>query len=129
VYISKPVFLAKPADNLKVFFDAFRHFSNDIRVMYRIFRPDRSDMVNTPWQLFPGYANLDINSNIINETKNDGTSDKFKSASTSPTDFKSYEFTIPNLPQFTGYQIKIHMLGTNSSFVPKIRDLRVIASI
>jgi phosphoribosyl-AMP cyclohydrolase len=129
VYISKPVFLAKPADNLKVFFDAYRHFSNDIRVMYRIFRPDRSDIVNTPWQLFPGYANLDINSNIIDETKNDGTSDKFKSASTSSTDFKSYEFTIPHLPQFTGYQIKIHMLGTNSSFVPKIRDLRVIASI
>ena len=129
VYISKPVFLAKPADNLKVFFDAYRHFSNDIRVMYRIFRVDRSDITNTPWQLFPGYTNLDINSNIINEAKNDGTSDKLKSASISPTDFKSYEFTIPHLPQFSGYQIKIHMLGTNSSFVPKIKDLRVIASI
>lgn len=129
IYISKPVFLAKPADNLKVFFDAYRHFSNDIRVMYRIFRVDRSDITNTPWQLFPGYTNLDINSNIINEAKNDGTSDKLKSASISPTDFKSYEFTIPHLPQFSGYQIKIHMLGTNSSFVPKIKDLRVIASI
>ena len=129
IYLSKPVFLEKPSDNLKVLFDAFRHVSSDIRVMYRIFRPDRSDIANTPWQLFPGYNNIDINSNIIDPSKNDGTPDKFRTPSTNFNDFKSYEFTASNLSQFTGYQIKIHMNGKNSSFVPRIRDLRAIASI
>ena len=129
IYISKPVFLEKPADNLKVFFDAFRHFSSDIRVCYRIFRFDRGDIGNTSWELFPGYENLDINSNIIDISKNNGKSDRFKTSSTSLDDFKSYEFSMPNIPQFNGYQIKIHMTGTNSAFVPRIRDLRVIASI
>jgi hypothetical protein len=129
VYLSTPVFLEKPADNLKVFFDAYRHVTNDIRVMYRIFRVDQSGIENIPFELFPGYDNLDVNSNIIDISKNNGTSDKFRTPSTGFNDFKSYEFTMQTLPQFTGYQIKIHMLGTNSSFVPKIKDLRVIASI
>jgi len=128
-YVSKPIFLEKPADNLKVFFDAVRHFSSDIRVCYRIFRTDRGDIRNTSWELFPGYENLDINSNIIDISKNNGKSDKLKTSSTTENDFKSYEFTMPNIPQFNGYQIKIHMIGTNSAFVPRIRDLRVIASI
>ena len=129
IYISRPVFIEKPADNLKVFFDAVRHFSSDIRVCYRIFRTGRGDIRNTSWELFPGHENLDINSNIIDISKNNGKSDKFKTPSITQTDFKSYEFTMPNIPQFNGYQIKIHMTGTNSAFVPRIRDLRVIASI
>ena len=129
VYLSTPVFLEKSADNLKVFFDAYRHVTNDIRVMYRIFRVDQSGIENIPFELFPGYDNLDINSNIIDISENNGTSDKLRIPSVGPNDFKSYEFTMQNLPQFTGYQIKVHMLGTNSSFVPRIKDLRVIASI
>ena len=129
IYISRPVFLEKPADNLQVFFDAFRHFSNDIRVCYRIFRTGRGQIGNTSWELFPGHENLDINSNIIDISKNNGKSDKFKTSSTTQNDFKSYQFTMPNIQQFNGYQIKINMTGTNSSFVPRIRDLRVIASI
>ena len=70
-----------------------------------------------------------INSNIIDISKNNGKSDKFKTSSTTENDFKSYQFTMPNIQQFNGYQIKINMTGTNSSFVPRIRDLRVIASI
>jgi hypothetical protein len=129
VYLSTPVFLEKPADNLKVFFDAYRHVTNDIRVMYRIFRVDQSGVENIPFELFPGYDNLDVNSNIIDISKNNGTPDKLRPPSIGFSDFKSYEFTMQTLPQFTGYQIKIHMLGTNSSFVPRIKDLRVIASI
>ena len=50
-------------------------------------------------------------------------------ASSTPDTFNSYEFTAKNLPLFTGFQIKIIMTGTNIAYAPKIRDLRVIASI
>lgn len=128
VYLSNIVILDKVADNLKVFFDAFRHPTNDIRVCYRIFRSD-SPAESQLWQLFPGYDNLDANLQVINSANNNGRPDKNVLSSTSENNFNSYEFTASNLPQFNGFQIKIMMTGTNSAFVPKIRDFRAIATI
>ena len=127
-YLSNIVILDKNADSLKVFFDAFRHSTNDIRVCYRIFRSD-APTTSQLWELFPGYDNLDSNSQVIDPAKNSGRSDKNVSNSTLEDDYKSYEFTASNLPQFNGFQIKILMSGTNSAFVPKIRDFRVISTI
>jgi len=127
-YLSNIVILDKVADNLKVFFDAFKHFSSDIRVCYRIFRSD-SPTESQLWQLFPGYDNLDLNGQVINPANNNGRPDRRVASSTAEDNFNSYEFSASNLPQFNGFQIKILMSGTNSSFVPKIRDFRVIASI
>ena len=126
-YLSTIVRLEKPADNIKLLFDAFRHSSSDIRVLYRLFR---SDATSEPlWELFPGYTNLDSNGQVINPSNNNGLPDKLVLSASSEEDFKSYEFTASSLPQFKGFQIKILMTGTNSAFVPKIRDLRAIASI
>jgi len=127
-YLSNIVILDKVADNLKVFFDAYRHSTNDIRVCYRIFRSD-SPVDSQLWQLFPGYDNLDINSQVINQNNNNGRPDRRVLSSNTEDNFNSYEFTASNLPQFNGFQIKILMSGTNSAFVPKIRDFRVIATI
>ena len=127
-YLSNIVVLDKNSDSLKVFFDAFRHSTNDIRVCYRIFRSD-APTTSQLWQLFPGYDNLDSNSQVINPDKNNGKPDRNVSISTLENDYKSYEFTASNLPQFNGFQIKILMTGTNSAFVPKIRDFRVISTI
>lgn len=126
-YLSKIVRLEKSADSIKVLFDAFKHSSSDIRVLYRLFRSD-----STPeplWELFPGYTNLDSNGQVISPSNNNGLPDKQVLSASSEDDFKSYEFTASSLPQFKGFQIKILMTGTNSAFVPKIRDLRAIASI
>jgi hypothetical protein len=128
VYLSNIVILDKASDNLKVFFDAFKHSTNDIRVCYRIFRSD-SPSESQLWQLFPGYDNLDINLQVIDPSKNSGLPDRKVANSISENNFNSYEFTASNLSQFNGFQIKILMSGTNSAFVPKIRDFRVIASI
>ena len=128
VYLSSPVLLDKSADTLKVFFDAFRHSTNDIRLCYRIFRADSPSEAQL-WQLFPGYDNLDTNLQVIDSSKNNGRPDKNVASSKFENNFNSYEFTASNLPQFNGFQIKIIMSGTNSAFVPKIRDFRAIATI
>jgi len=127
VYLSKIVRLEKQADSINVIFDAYRHYTNDIRVLYRLYR---SDSKSEPlWELFPGYLNLDANGNIINPSNNDGLSDKFIGPSTLGSDFRTYEYIIKNLPQFNGYQIKIVMSGTNPAYVPRIRDFRSVATI
>ena len=128
IYLSKVVNLEKSADGLKVMFDAYKHATNDIRVLYRIFRIDAPPQYQL-FELFPGFENLDSNGNIIDVAKNNGKPDRRILASTTESDYKEYEFNIKNLPQFNGFQIKIVMSGTNYAYVPKIRDLRAIASI
>ena len=128
IYLSKPINLEKAADGLKVMFDAYRHSTNDIRVLYRIFRPDTPAEYQL-FELFPGYDNLDGNGVTVDIAKNSGLPDRRITASNGLNDYREYEFNARDLPPFTGFQIKIVMTGTNYAYVPKIRDLRLIASI
>lgn len=127
-YVSRVVRLSKPADALKVIFDAYRHSSNDIRVAYRLIRENIPTELQD-YELFPGYRNLDNNKNTINKSLSDGTPDILVPSSTNINDYRNYEFTAKKLPQFSGYQIKIMMSGTSQSNVPLIRDFRAIATI
>ena len=126
-YVTKIVKLEKGSDNLKVMFDGYRHFSNDIRVLYRLFRTD-TDETNQAYELFPGYKNLDANGNVVSTSDNDGLPDKIVDFSNTDDDFRSYEYTAKDLALFNGFQVKIIMSGTNLAKVPLIRDLRVIAT-
>ena len=115
---------------LKVLFSAYRDETADIRVLYALDKPDDGGEVR--FELFPGYKNLidtteDGNGNlVIDSTKNDGRPDVFVPASLDG-EFLEYQFTAENLPEFTGYVIKIVMSGTNQARPPKIKDLRTIA--
>jgi len=129
-YMSTLVELVKPATSLKVLFSAYRDETADIRVLYALNKPDDGGEIR--FELFPGYKNLidtteDGNGNlVIDSTKNDGRSDVFVPASLDG-EFLEYQFTAENLPEFTGYIIKIVMSGTNQARPPKIKDLRTIA--
>ena len=126
-YVTKIIKLERGADNLRVFFDAYRHSSNDIRVLYRLFRTD-TDESNQSYELFPGYKNLNASGDVVDPAKNDGLPDKIVDFSNTDDDFRSYEYTAKNLALFNGFQVKIIMTGTNIAKVPLIRDLRVIAT-
>ena len=128
IYISKVVKLEKPADNLKVLFDAYRHTSNDIRVLYRLFRNDAPDEYQL-YQLFPGYGNINSRGNTIDQSKCNGLPDNLVTPSGNSNEFKSYEYNMRSDIIFTGFQIKIIMAGTDQANVPKIRDLRAIATL
>ena len=41
--------------------------------------------------------------------------------------FSEYKFTASSLPEFTAFQVKIVLTGTNSSYPPLLKDLRGIA--
>jgi len=136
VYVSKKVSLSTPARSLQVRFSGFRYSSNEIRVLYRLFRQDLSDS-DQPYQLFPGYTNLTksgVNDGteytVIDPALNNGLpNDNVPSSTPGDGDGEFYEYLYSqdNLPAFNGFMIKIVMTGTNQAFVPKISDLRVIA--
>ena len=128
IYLTQVINLDKSADGLKVMFDAYRHNTNDIRVLYRAFRVDAPEG-DQLFQLFPGYNNLDLSGGVIDPSKSDGLPDKFVPPSDNYDDFRPFEFNVSNIPQFSAFQIKVCMSGTNYAYVPRLKDFRVIATI
>ena len=132
IYITKIVQLENPATALQVKFAAFRHNTSDIRLLYRLIRSD-GVMSEAPYELFPGFRNLTdttgdgFGDELINAKDSDGTPDRFVPASRTLNEFRDYQFTANDLPEFHGFQIKLIMTGTSQAYVPRIRDFRSIA--
>jgi hypothetical protein len=125
IYLSKRIDLSDSATSLKVLLSAYRSAYSDIRVLYKIFRDDTPDE-DQNWELFPGYLNLDVNNQIINQDNNDGRSDALVPPSLSGQ-YLEYSFTADNIAQFTSFAIKIIGTTTNQAYSPLIKDLRAIA--
>lgn len=123
-YVTKVIGLESPASSLRGILAADKPTTGDIRVLYRLQRADSSE-IETVFELMPGFNNLDINDKIIDVKNNDGRSDRQISAA--PGRFVEHEFTANNLPQFTGYQIKVECTSTNQATPVRLQDFRVIA--
>ena len=107
---------------------AYRAPTSDFRVLYRLFKPDSSE-VEQSYELFPGYDNLrdvDIELQVVDSSKNSGRADRLVRAS-KENEFLDYEFTANNLDEFIGFQVKVVISGTNEADPPRFKDLRVIA--
>ena len=76
--------------------------------------------------------NLNSRGGIINLQDSDGQSDKFVTKINEysfgeTTMFEHYTFTADDLPAFRYYRIKLLLTGTSQVYVPRIKDLRVMA--
>ena len=125
LYLTKVIKLENPATSLKVLFAAFRPASADIRVLYRLQRSD-SDEIDKVFELFPGFQNLDTNGNVIAPANNNGQADS-KIAASLEDQFLEYEYSVDDLPQFTGFQIKVVLSSVNQAEDPELLDFRSIA--
>jgi hypothetical protein len=129
-YISKEITLESPASSIKIILDAHINLYSDIRAFYAISENQNFDPIFTP---FPGYKNLDQRGQIIDFENSDGLPDKFISSSNSigfisqDLEYREYTFTADQLSQFRSYRIKLVMTSTNQVYVPRVRNLRVIA--
>jgi hypothetical protein len=129
-YISKEITLENSASSIKIILDSHINLYSDIRAFYAISENQNFDPIFTP---FPGYKNLDQRSQIINFEDSDGSPDKFVSPSNSvgfispELEYREYVFTADQLPSFKSYRIKLVLTSTNQVYVPRVRNLRVIA--
>ena len=129
-YISKEITLENASSSIKIILDAHINLYSDIRAFYAISENSNFDPIFTP---FPGYNNLDTNGQIINFESSDGLPDNFVSPSnsvgfTSPElKYREYTFMADQLPPFRSYRIKLVLTSTNQVYVPRVKNLRVIA--
>ena len=129
-YITKEISLENGATSIKVMVDAHIHLDSDIRAFYAISDKEGFEPIFTP---FPGYKNLSTRGLVINEANNDGQSDKLVPKSNGfgfdakGIQFKEYTFTVDRLPSFRTYRVKLVMTSNSQVYVPRMRDLRVVA--
>jgi hypothetical protein len=129
-YISKEIILENPASSIKIILDSHINLYSDIRAFYSISENPNFEPIFTP---FAGYKNIDFKGEIINFEDSDGSSDKFISPSNSTgflpqeIEYKEYTFTADQLSPFRSYRIKLVLTSTNQVYVPRVKNLRVIA--
>ena len=129
-YISKEVVLENSATGLKVLLAGHVNTNSDIRVFYAINNEPGSEPIFVP---FPGYSNLDDRGRVISIENNNGESDVFVTKTNTygftgqELQFRDYTFTMDDLPAFKSYRIKIVLTSTDQVYVPRVKDLRVMA--
>lgn len=126
-YISKEIVLEASASSIKIILDAHTNPYSEVRAFYAIGENPNFTPIFVP---FPGYSNLDSNMEVIDPDNNDGLSDYYVTPSLPEkvsVDYREHTFTIDNLPSFRHFRIKLIGTSTNNVYVPRIKNLRVIA--
>ena len=129
-YISKEIVLENSASSLKIILAAHVNIDADIRAFYSVGKTPGTEPTFSP---FPGFSNLNIRGEVIAPENNNGQPDSFVVKSSSLVhsadlaDYREYTFSIDELPSFKTYRIKLNLTSTNQCYVPRVKDLRVIA--
>ena len=133
VYAVNPIGLEFPASSLKLLVSAYVTEFSDIRAFYSVSNEQVEETDSLIYYPFPGFNNLNASSQVIDPSKNDGSSDKMVPKSnalgfeSNQIVFKDYEFTVDNLTSFRYFSIKILGTSSNQCYPPRLKDLRVIA--
>jgi hypothetical protein len=110
VYVTRKVNLKTPASALRVALDLLQPPTTDVKLMYKVLgKDDSTPFDDVGFQYFNTTGVAD--GNMEHDSKN----------------FKEYEYTVEDLPEFGAFCVKIVGQGTNTSVVPLVSALRCIA--
>tara|TARA_B100000085_G_scaffold88352_1_gene79728 strand:+ start:1789 stop:8022 length:6234 start_codon:yes stop_codon:yes gene_type:complete len=112
VYCTRSVALENASTALDVRLTSNVRSTSEVEVYFRLSGPDISERIeDLSWTPFNTAGEEDT---TVTPAEDDET-------------FKEYKYSASDLTEFTAFQIKIVMKGTNSSYPPVIRDMRGIA--
>jgi len=124
IYLTKQVNLAQFATSLKVIVDVHRPSTSDVKVMFKLSRTDTStDFDDVAFEFFNTDGSPDVT--IAPATTRGSFTEHQYSAGLQ--DDGTEDVDLGDLGEFTGFQIKIIMQGTNCAAPPRLKDLRVLA--
>jgi len=128
-YITKEISIENAATSLKILLAGHIHSDADIRAFYAIGDRTGFEPIFTP---FPGFENLNNRGQVINAANNNGQSDAFVPKTNQygfgdAVQFSDYTFTADDLPAFRYYRIKLLLVSSDQCYVPRVKDLRVMA--
>ena len=122
-YVTKEVFINSPASSLNVYLTMNVKDIENVKVYYKI-KPASSqqnfDDIN--WE----YFNTDGGPDQANEiaTAENSISGQFEKQSS----YQELRYTVEELTEFSSFAVKIVMKTDDPAYIPKIQDLRTVAS-
>ena len=111
-YMTRPVILTNDATALDIRVSANVRSTAAVKMYYRVTSAeDARKLGDVAWVGF----------------NSDGTSDATVEPAIDNLTFKEHKFSASSLPEFTAFQLKVVLTGTNSSYPPLLKDMRGIA--
>ena len=111
-YITRPVILENESTALDIRLTAYVPSTSEVEGYYRLSNADDARLMDDlDWVGF----NSDGSPDTAVEPSDDGVT------------YKDHKYSASSLTTFTAFQLKLVLKGTNSSYPPKIKDLRGIA--
>ena len=107
-YITREISLAQPSKSIRIVLTACRPADTEIDLYYKVKDSDGLDYRKLPYTYIQ-------------------RPDGYNIPSISDTDFKEWEYDVRDIDEFISFGIKVVMRSKNSSVVPRVSDMRIIA--
>jgi hypothetical protein len=122
-YVTKEIFINNPASSINVYLTLNVQDVENVKVFYKI-KPAASqqnfDDIN--WEYFNGTGDSDQSNDIA--TSENSISGQFEKQSS----YQELRYSEEDLTEFSSFAIKIVMKTDDPAYIPKIQDLRAVAS-
>ena len=121
-YVTKEVAIENPATGINVKITANTSDINNLGLLYRIKKSSsQENFEDIEWVMFNGTGLPDTDTIATSENSISGITEKQSS-------YQELSYSVEDLPEFSSFAVKLVMKSRNPAYVPKIQDLRAVAS-
>ena len=121
-YVTKEVAIENPATGIDVKITANTSDISNIGLLYRIKKSSsQENFEDIEWVYFNTTGVPDKDTIATSENSISGITEKQSS-------YQELTYSVEDLPEFSSFAVKVIMKSRNPAFVPKIQDLRAVAS-
>ena len=121
-YVTKEIAIENPATSIDVKLTANVTDTKNLQILYKIKKSSsQENFEDIEWIYFNEAGEPDVDTVASSENAISGITEKQSS-------YQELSYSIENLPEFSSYAVKIVMKSNNPAFVPKIQDIRAVAS-
>ena len=111
-YITRPVILENESTSLAIRLSAHVQSTSEVEMFFRVSNADDARVMgDLAWTAF----------------NSDGSPDTAVPPSDDDVTFREHKYSVAGTTTFTAFQLKIILKGTNSSYPPRVKDMRGIA--
>ena len=121
-YVTKEVSISNPASSIDVRLTANVKDVQNIQVLYRYKKASsQENFEDIDWI----YFNVDGEPDTLEIATSENT---IASTTEKQSSYQEFKYSVANLPEFSSFGIKIVMKSVDPAYVPKIQDIRAVAS-
>ena len=121
-YVTKEVSISNPATSIDVRLTANVKDVQNVQVLYRYKKASsQENFEDIDWIYFNQSGEPDTLEIATSENSISSTTEKQSS-------YQEFKYSVANLPEFSSFAVKIVMKSVDPAYVPKIQDIRAVAS-